>query len=325
MKIVFVGNNGSRSAAAIIQGFIANNCDVFLDKNHYSFGKLIKASDKNLFKRLSNNEFDLIIAFDLLDNKTIILFDKLALWNKVVHIDYRDSCKLTNYAKKAFMIFKRSVVCGPDRINPNYDTKVYSLPHSAMNEYYLPHSEPIFYDVSCLFDLTNPNMGQRRTNLVKTLKRHEGPNWVIGKSTGYGASARSAVMNLSESNNFFIDYLKIMSSSKIVFTAQPTHCDGDNRTWEAFCSKALVFMDVTKLTIDPPIIDGIHCIMFDASDSKSILKAIDKAKYYLVNESERLMIANAGYDFVKNNHKGYHRVKYILDYFSKKNKLVHLL
>ena len=45
----------------------------------------------------------------------------------------------------------------------------------------------------------------------------------------------------------------------------------------------------------------------------SIDECIDKVKYYLDNESERLRIANNGYIAVHKNHTYKHRIKQVLD------------
>src|SRR5690606_5405636 len=144
---------------------------------------------------------------------------------------------------------------------PDYRAIEY-ICHCALDEYYLKATEKK-YDIGCFFDLNDPeHLGVRRHNLVKTLDSLNIENSLIGVSTGKKQAARMMVVD-SRKNNPFYDFLKLQSQCKIIFTAQPSHCEGDNRTWEALASGGLVFLDNTFAPLENPLINEKHCIYYD--------------------------------------------------------------
>jgi spore maturation protein CgeB len=134
---------------------------------------------------------------------------------------------------------------------------------------------------------------------------------IIGLSTGKKQKARLALKD-SVSNNCFLEFLEYQSKCKVVITAQPTHCDGDNRTWEAMASGALVVMDTMYNPIEPPFENKKHCLIYDATKVQDIERVLDEIGWYLKNDTAREKIAKSGYEFVKKFHRPINRVQYML-------------
>jgi len=107
------------------------------------------------------------------------------------------------------------------------------------------------------------------------------------------------------------DYFKIMKRSRIVVTCNPNPWEGDHRTWEAFASGALVFIDRMFTPIDHPLIDGKHCIFYDISGPGFELLQ-EKIKYYIDNPAKAAAIAKTGYDFTMKYHRTSSRIDDIL-------------
>lgn len=168
------------------------------------------------------------------------------------------------------------------------------------------------YNVTCLFNKHNPSLGRRRKNLVEVLSETHFPNSCIDVdgTSPFGNDLRLAIAKPADGNEFR-RFIKIQHQSKIIFTAQPDHCDGDNRTWEAMASGALVFLDKTYIPTPKYMQDGTHCIYYDASDKQSIRAAIEKAKWFLANDVDRERIAHAGREHVQRFHKPINRVNQI--------------
>jgi hypothetical protein len=124
---------------------------------------------------------------------------------------------------------------------------------------------------------------------------------------------RRALFDPPEKNPF-LEYLGMLKRARIVFTAYPDNWDGDSRTWEAFSSGALVFMDATSIPSPYPMTHGRHCFIFDARKPESIREAIDTAKYFLKNENERVAIALQGYKNACDHHRPVNRIEQVLSW-----------
>lgn len=260
------------------------------------------------------NQVDLIIVSDVPSDELSNLIDKNKLWHKTIHYDYRDTLKIEEIANKCLKSFKRSII---NRNNNEVIEDLYKIKHishCALDEYYLNNFEKQ-YDIGCFFDINDPkHLGIRRFNLIQTLSSLNIKNSLIGKSTGKKQEARLAIFE-EDKNNCFYQFLKFQSYCKIIFSAQPSHCEGDNRTWEAMASGGLVFLDKMNSYYINKLIDEKHCIFYDALDINSILEAYDKAKFYLKNEDKRLKIAINGFDFVRKYHTSIERAKQIYKSF----------
>ncbi len=303
MKILHIANS-TRCSHIISQGLLQKRLDFDIDRNYVSFGKIIKEKSK----LAEINTYDLIICGHANIPPGM---KKYNLWSKVIFYEFRDSCSINNIMLRGLAYFKRSVTCGEERI-PIKNKQVKPLNHCALEEYFLEEEERT-HNIGCFFDKDNFRLGCRRANLINyLLEKKPFGNSLIGYSTGFAQHARLALF-APPINNPCMDYLKLLNKTKIIFTAQPGPTDGDWRTWEAFASGALVFKDLHYIPTPNMPIDGEHCFTFDASDKKSIDKAIDIAHYYLNHEDERRKIAEKGRKHIRKYHMAKNRINQILD------------
>ena len=108
------------------------------------------------------------------------------------------------------------------------------------------------------------------------------------------------------------EYFRLLRRSRIVVTCNPSQWEGDFRTWEAFANGALVFVDKMYAPMAHPLIDGEHCIIYEASDiGLQELRAM--ILYYLKNTKEAEAIAKTGFDFAMKYHRASNRIDEILD------------
>ena len=105
---------------------------------------------------------------------------------------------------------------------------------------------------------------------------------------------------------------KLLKRSTIVVTCNPTKWEGDHRTWEAFASGALVFIDKIYTPMVHPLIDGRHCIFYEMSDSGLELLQ-RKLLYYLDRPKKARCIAKEGHEFAMKYHRATNRIDEILD------------
>lgn len=309
MIVTHIGNP-SRSSVGITQGLRTLGCDLKLSSSYVSGGQTVQEKEPDLTAAMIKS--DLILAADLVDPAHVKAFNEYGLWGKVVHYDYRDTCTPVNLMlDKAKICFKRSITCGPNRMPIRMINRVTPIHHCALDEYYQPHGERDV-DIGCFFNREDPqHLGERRQTLVETLSEYDIPNSLIGHSTGQKQVARLAYIH-GESGNCFYDFIKLQHRCKIIFTAQPTHCEGDNRTWEAMASGALVFMDKTYHPIERPLVHGEHCFLFDAEKPQTIRESLDLARRLLKDDPTRQAVAKRGFEFVLRHHRPVNRVRKML-------------
>lgn len=306
MKVYHV-SDPSRASTGITQGLMAMGFELKVSTPYMSFGKEI----------LSGSNIDNIKNADLVfltvDRSDLFpMFEKHNMWKRVICYDYRDTNAINPIANKVSRYFKRSITSGIDRRLMVNAKVAIPINHCALNEYYsFVHQE--ITDVGCFFNRNFPkHLGERRVNLVETVAKHNLANSLIGHSTGQKNEARLALRE-SEKDNCFLEFLKLQSACKIIFTAQPTHVEGDNRTWEAMASGALVFMDIMYHPTIKPLRDGEHCFYHDSAKIETIEDNIDKAKWYLKHDRKRRKIAEKGFEFTKKYHRPINRIKQMLD------------
>ncbi len=234
--------------------------------------------------------------------------ERAGVLNKTIFYEFRDRCTVEPAFLGGMAYFKRSVFCGPERTTAVGPFK--PINYAALDEYYLDGEERV-YDIGCFFDEKNPQIGDRRMAILRALQRRNPANSLIGHSTAYANGARLAVNDPPEDNKF-LEFIRLQHQVKIIFTAQPWPVDGDNRTWEAMASGALVFMDKCFIPTPDWPEDGVHCCHYDATDPYSVQSAIERAEYYIKNEAERKRIARTGYEFVRQKHRGINRVRDML-------------
>lgn len=285
-----------------MQGLLESTKSVEGNIDYISKGEIVKVKSNDIFSNLIKS--DLIFMND--SNFFHNFFNEKKLWKKTIFYDYRDNVKLVNTIPNNVPYFKRSLYNGNQRIPELHLRKVYPISHCALAEYFVNSLEKP-YDIGCFFDFKNINLGIRRKNILSRLKDANFDNSLIGESTAFANKARLAIRD-KESGNPFYEFLNIQSQCKIIFTAQPELVEGDNRTWEALASGALVFCE-KPLDLTPELVDGVHCIYFDSMNENSINESIEKAKYYLEHRDERLKIANNGLNFIKKHHTPFNRIK----------------
>jgi hypothetical protein len=300
--------NRSRASLGISAGLVAAQVKFAQNFKYVSLGREFQDAEPDMQKACL--KADVILIADSPDASALEVIDKHNLWHKTVHYDYRDTTKVENTVSKVARYFKRSLVTSDRQLAVNLNL-VEPLHHCTLDEYYVA-DVPKDKDIGCFFSRTN--LDGRRLNLLDTLDGLGLNNSLIGYSTGEKQPARMAVFENKE-NNMFYDFLLAQKRCKVVFTAQPTHCEGDNRTWEAMASKALVFLDKTYQPMHNPLVDGVHCCKYDASDRSSILAAVDRAKWYLDHPEELEQIALAGYEFTLRYHRPINRIRPMLSPF----------
>lgn len=91
-------------------------------------------------------------------------------------------------------------------------------------------------------------------------------------------------------------YHQIMWHSKIIVTCQPDSWEGDNRTFEALASGALVIVNRHRF-MEPAYQDRDHIIFYDEPE-----EVPDLVDFYLKMDDVRDRIAQAGFEFTKNHH-----------------------
>jgi len=107
------------------------------------------------------------------------------------------------------------------------------------------------------------------------------------------------------------EYFRLLKRSRIVVTCNPSQWEGGFRTWEAFANGALVFVDKIYTPMAHPLVDGEHCIIYEASDS-GLKKLREQILYFLKNIAHADAIAKAGFDFTMKYHRASNRIDEIL-------------
>ncbi|MBD3316175.1 MAG: glycosyltransferase, partial [Chitinivibrionales bacterium] len=316
---LFDHTRGSRFPAMISQGLwfhpdiIPTYASPFISAGH-----VVRAAEKNLFDALIEANYIFRADDDHYENAAIDSFlDRENLWHKVAYYDFRDTPHLdTHRLAKVGVYLKRSWPIGFNRLpRTTLYPNLFPLDFSLLNEYFAL-DWPTDRDIDLAYQfIPNPIIGRRRYGVLEELRRVRGhfPNARIGRFTTAAQRGRQGIFQAIHGNPFF-DYLRILRRAKIVFTAFPDMQDGDSRTWEALSSGALVLMDGTAIPSPRPPQNGIHCIMYDARDRRSVRDAIALARYYLANDEAREKIARAGYAWALNYHKPVDRISQVLSW-----------
>lgn len=318
LKAVHLFDGGTRYPQMISQGLWSHpDISVSFSKPFISLGKVICNQSLNLLDDL--RECDLIFrSGDLFFNHPEIdsYLTEKDLWKKVLYYDFKDKSAIDDYRLEICgAYFKRSWLKGLKRKPlPETEKPIVPLDYCVLDEY-LSVAEPQQKDKNVVY-LIRPDKKHaiRRYCVYIVLNAAKFPNSVIGSITTHAEPGRQAIFAPPE-NNLFIEYLKMLKRAKIVFTAFPDRWDGDSRTWEAFASGGLVFMDTTGIPSPHPIEDRKHCIVFNALSQESLFKSLELARYYLDNESERQSIAQAGKEYVLKYHRPINRIDQMFKWF----------
>jgi hypothetical protein len=104
-------------------------------------------------------------------------------------------------------------------------------------------------------------------------------------------------------------YFNSMRRAKIVVTCNPSHWEGDFRTFEALASGALVFVDEMYTPHPRPFVDGEHVVVYDNSDPDAFFQKLD---YYLSHPLEAQKLAAAGLRHALRYHRAVSRLDFVL-------------
>jgi hypothetical protein len=332
LKILHLFNfsKGSRYHSMISQGlFFHKNISACYAMPFISLGTIVKKAEENLMDAASKADYILRCNDEHFGFTDVDKFlDINNYWKKVVYYDKKDSPAIdTKRLETCAAYIKRSWTKGFDRKErPPLPRPVLPLDFSLLSEYFHHKDTPVKdIDTAYLFPRVSDfkKIGRRRFNvLVELTKEKESlGNAIIGCATAGARHGRRAIFD-PPANNPFLEYIRILKRSRIIFTAYPDEWDGDSRTWEAFSSGALVFMDASFIPSPYPMIHGRHCFIYDARNFDSIKKAIDTAKYYLKNEGERKAIADEGFRYACEHHHPVNRMDQILKWVESPDRIL---
>jgi len=107
-------------------------------------------------------------------------------------------------------------------------------------------------------------------------------------------------------NNVFMeDMAKLFCKSKITFN-RSVNGDLNMRVFEALSTGSFLLTDDIKNGLHDFFENGLHMVMYKDNDPMELIG------YYLKHETEREMIAKAGFDIVRKKHTYEHRMKEII-------------
>lgn len=225
--------------------------------------------------------------------------------NRLIFIDYHDKPEMV-FDVKCLAYFKRSWV--------------HPVASDLKEPYIRPaHFHPLTFAIMDEFIIDEvPERDYALTCTIRPHKRHPNRPRVLNfiKSLSIQDKAQIGQLNLGSMDKFndwhMRNYFRLMKRSRIVVTCNPSRWEGDHRTWEAFASGALVFVDKMFTPMTHPLIDGKHCIFYEVS-KKGLEELREKLIYYLGNIDKAREIANEGLLFTLNNHRASNRIDEILD------------
>ena len=230
---------------------------------------------------------------------------------KTIVIDYHDRSHF-NCPVPCFAYFKRSWVDRIESPDGKYATKkviprpshYHPLTMAIMDEFIINKDMERDIVLSCTLRKTQPWHFNRK-RVLELLEKMD----IQGK-TQIGEFNAGHMRRFNEPD--MRDYFSLLKRSRIVVTCNPNRWEGDHRTWEAFASGALVFVDKIYTPMVHPLIDGKHCIFYEMSEvGLRELRAV--IFYYLNNLTEAEVIAKAGHEFTMKYHRTSNRIDEILD------------
>ena len=228
--------------------------------------------------------------------------------DKTILIDYHDfpgwmsSIKCKAYFKRSWVV---PAVKGYGIIKEpiKRPANCYPLTFAIMDEFIISEKMKRDIQLSCPLRVKN-----RHYNRIRVLEAIDSIN-IKGKIQ-IGEFSKGAMRKFNDNN--MRDYFRLLKCSRIVVTCNPDPWEGDHRTWEAFASGALVFIDRMFTPLVRPLIDGKHCIFYDISGPGfELLK--EKVRYYLDNPCEADVIAKQGHEFTMKYHRTSNRIDEILE------------
>jgi len=231
---------------------------------------------------------------------------------KTVLIDYHDRSHF-NCPIPCFAYFKRSWVDRVESPDGKYATKriiprpphYHPLTMAIMDEFII--NEDVERDIvlSCPLRRDKKGWHLNRIRVLELLGKMD----IQGK-TQIGEFSKGHMRRFNEPD--MRDYFSLLKRSRIVVTCNPNRWEGDHRTWEAFASGALVFVDKIYTPMVHPLIDGKHCIFYEMSEV-GLKELRTMILYYLKHTAEADVIAREGHEFTMKYHRASNRIDEILD------------
>lgn len=227
---------------------------------------------------------------------------------KTVYLDYHDShswvwkldCKA--YFKRSWVKMARHGEYVTKRLVPRPDN-CHPISFAIMDEFIIDENIERDLALSCTLRRLS-----RHHNRIKVLELLEHMNIQGNVQIGPVSKGQRWDFNDSEMRKYF----RLLKRSRIIITCNPDKWEGDYRTWEAFASGALVFIDRMFTPMTHPLVDGKHCIFYDVSEPGfKLLK--EKINHYLDNPLEAEIIAKTGHDFAMKYHRASSRIDEILE------------
>lgn len=208
---------------------------------------------------------------------------------RTVFFDLDDGTSVQNVNADVYL--KRNYLGARGSFSPAREPNVHPFNFMAMDEYFPDEDRPRTIDVCCTL-----RGGQGlRNEVLKVLRAAFGGR----KNVLLNPVSDGGLIGLSR------PYLNAMWRSKIVVTCSPCRWEGDNRTFEALASGAMVIMDRHRI-VEPAPRNFKHVIYFD--DPESIPATVNG---YLLHDDERVRIGTAGMHFTRAYHTGKARIQYV--------------
>lgn len=196
------------------------------------------------------------------------------------HIDLHSRLKMAHHFDIVFLAQKSHI----DLFNKEGVRYVYWLPLACFPELYPDEELPRDIDVSYVGSLS-PEEGDKRITILNKVGETF-PNHFIGKSWPR-------------------DMARIYSRSKIVVNSAVNY-DLNMRVFEALASGALLITDPAD-SITELFEDGKEIVIYH-----NLNDLLDKIKYYLEHENERIEISKRGKEKVLKFHTYHHRVEEVI-------------
>ncbi|MBT2217925.1 glycosyltransferase [Virgibacillus dakarensis] len=174
------------------------------------------------------------------------------------------------------------------QIYPEFVYKMEWFPHFVQTEMFRDYG--IDKDINLLMMGAISDHYPLRQKIIKTYKGD--PDFVYHKHPGYRN------FNKDEKNQHFIGerYAREINRAKIVFTCPSVFQYPVIKYFEVLACKTLLLAPTFKELEDLGFVPDHHFIPIDENNF------MDKAAYYLANETERQTIAEQGYQFIRKRH-----------------------
>lgn len=257
------------------------------------------------------------------------------LWHKVGYCDIRDEPDIhTDIKDKVVAYFKRTSMAWQDVEGMPYGIyrpikltgkEIHSLPIGILDAYWELHERykdlPRDIDVGFYFDPDRLiRYGLHYTNrksVWSVLARADwtGYNAKIGHTwPNYNCWDHPILRKHEEIGGSWIEYMRLLNQTKVIFDALPTRYTQTNRPWEALSSGALCVLDTDPTYVENDIVPGVHCLMYSSSNLFSIHEAMKAVRHLLQPENEqmRLDVAKAGFEYCKKYHGSLARADHVL-------------